>query len=310
MVPVSVVVPAYNAERTIDRAIPAILNQDYPPARYELIVVDNASTDRTPAIVARFAPRARSLREPRPGASAARNAGIRAARHPYIAFTDADCIPDRSWLRELVAAATGPLAADFVGGRIVAHATQSPIETFAESLMDQERAVCFYHPPSAITANLMVRRDLLHAVGLFDESLRRGQDVDLSYRAYFRHRATFAYAERAVVRHVNPRTMPALFRKGVQHGQAVVGVLHKHAGDLGKTPWQRCVDRRRYATILAATARFVWWTCRRPINRDAALEAARMEALCRAVFDTGKQLGVLVATARVPRGRPRRSLPA
>lgn len=312
MVRVSVVVPAYNAERTIDRAILAILDQDYPAERYELIVVDNTSTDRTPAILARFAPRARSLREGRRGASAARNSGIRAARYPFIAFTDADCIPDRSWLRELVAAATGPLAADFVGGRIVAHAPRSAIETFVESLMDQERAVRFYHPPSAVTANLIVRRELLHTVGLFDESLRRGQDVDLSYRAYFRHRATFSYAERAVVRHVNPRTLPALFRKGVQHGRAVAGVLQKHAEDLGETPWQRCLDRRRYAAILSATGRFLWWTCRRPLDRDAAGDAARMETLCRAVFDTGKQLGVLVGTVRTRalHGDPCRSQPA
>lgn len=299
---VSVVVPARDAEATLEAALRAILAQDYPPEAYEIIVVDNDSADRTAVIAARFAPRVRTIREARRGASAARNAGIRAARHAYVAFTDADCVPERQWLRELVAAATGPAAADFVGGRIVAHAPRSAVETFAASLMDQERAIRVYWPPSVVTANLIVRRALFQTIGLFDESLRRGQDVDLAYRAHFYHRATFAYAERAVVGHVNPRTLPALFQKGIQHGRAVAGVLGNHAEDLGERPWQRCLAGRRYARIAGALGRAL---------RDPR-GGTRMEALCVAVFEAGKQLGVLVGTARagLPPRRERRGLPA
>src|SRR5205809_1087927 len=82
---------------------------------------------------------------------------------------------------------------------------RAAVETFAACLVDQERAMRVYRPPSVVTANLIVRRALFDTIGLFDESLRRGQDVDLAYRAHFRHGATFAYAERAVVAHVNPR---------------------------------------------------------------------------------------------------------
>jgi glycosyltransferase involved in cell wall biosynthesis len=305
---VSVVVPAYNAEATLEAALVAILAQDYPPERYEVIVVDNGSIDRSAAIAGRFASRVLILREARRGASAARNVGIRAARHPYVAFTDADCVPDPGWLRELVAAATGPDAADLVGGRIVAHAPRSAVETFAASLMDQERAIRVYRPPSVVTANLIVRRTLFDTIGFFDESLRRGQDVDLAYRAHFRHQATFAYAERAVVAHVNPRTLRALFRKGIQHGRAVAGVLDRHAGDLGELPWQRCVARRRYVAIArAAGAALVG-----PARGTTPTAATRMDALCQAVFEAGKQFGVLVGTARagLPRRRERRSVPA
>ncbi len=298
---VSVVIPAHNAEATLERALAAAVAQDYPPGRYEIIVVDNGSADRTASIAARFAPRVRTIYEARRGASAARNAGIRAARHPYLAFMDADCIPERSWLRELVAAATGPDAADFVGGRIVAHAPRSAVETFAESIMDQERAIRFYRPPSVVTANMIVRRDLFERIGLFDESLLRGQDVDISFRAHFHHRATFAYAERAVVGHVHPATLSALFRKGIQHGRAAAGVLGNHAASLGERPWQRCLARRRYARIARAAG----------LALASARARARMEALCAAVFETGKQLGVIVGTARagLPRRRERRSAP-
>lgn len=298
---VSVIVPAFNAEATLDGALAALVAQDYPPGRYEIVVVDNGSLDRTASVAARFAPRVRTVYEARRGASAARNAGIRAARHPYLAFTDADCIPAPSWLRELVAAATGPDAADFVGGRIVAHAPRSAVEAFAESIMDQERAIRFFRPPSVVTANAIVRRDLFETIGLFDESLLRGQDVDISYRAHFRHRATFAYAERAVVGHVHPRTLPALFRKGLQHGRAAAGILGNHAESLGQRPWQRCLARRRYAMIARAASRVL-------VGPGGA---PRMEALCAAVFEAGKQLGVIVGTARaaLPRRRERRAVP-
>ena len=298
---VSVVVPAFNAEATLERALAAIVAQDYPPGGYEIIAVDNGSLDRTAAVAARFAPRVRTIYEARRGASAARNAGIRAARHPYLAFTDADCIPARSWLRELVVAATGPGAADFVGGRIVAHAPRSAVETFSESIMDQERAIRFYRPPSVVTANMIVRRDLFERIGLFDESLLRGQDVDISFRAHFRHQATFAYAERAVVGHIHPRTLPALFRKGMQHGRAVAGILGNHAESLKERPWQRCVARRRYTRIARAAG----------LALASSRAGSRMEALCSAVFEAGKQLGVIVGTARaaLPRRRERRSAP-
>jgi len=297
-VDVSVVMPVYNGEATITRAVSAVLGQDYPADRYEVVVVDNASTDRTPHLLGAFGPRVRVVREATPGASAARNAGVRAARHAHIAFIDADCIPDLSWLTELVRAATKPGAADLVGGRIVAHEPRSAVETFVETTMDQERAICLYRPPSAVTANLMARRDLLCALGLFDESLRRGQDVDLSYRAHFELGATFHYAERAVVRHINPRTIPALFRKGVQHGLAAAGILAKHSARVGQTPIGRCLAWRRYAGILREGKHLVRSGYRGYVRGDARAAADMTRAGCAVVFESGKQWGVLLGTVR------------
>src|SRR5262245_14474909 len=297
-VDVSVIIPVYNGEATIARVMDAVLRQDYPPEHYEVIVVDNASTDGTPELLAAFGPRVRVLRETTRGASAARNTGVRAARHPHIAFIDGDCIADASWLRELVHAATGPGAGDFVGGRILAHEPRSPVETFVETIMDQERAVSVYRPPSMVTANCMARRDLLCALGLFDESLRRGQDVDLSYRAHFERGATFSYAERAVVRHVSARTLPALFHKGVQHGLAVAGILRKHSARVGQTPTQRCFARRRYAAILREGRHLARCLYRGRLRGDAGAAADVARARCAVVFESGKQCGVLLGTVR------------
>jgi glycosyltransferase involved in cell wall biosynthesis len=283
MSPISVVVPARDAESTIERTVQSLLEQEYPLGRFELIVVDNGSRDRTPRLLARYGSRIRVVRESRKGASAARNAGLRVASYPYIAFTDADCVPDSSWLRELMAYAARNPWANFIGGPIVAHQPRSRIERFSEWLWDQERALRA-QPPYAITANLLVRRTLLFELGMFDEALLRGQDVDLSYRAHFRG-ARFGFADTAVVRHVNPRNLRQVFAKGLQHGHAVARLLEKYSRELGQTPWQRCLDGRRYASIgahLAVLARSAWY--RRPDLMS--------HSLFHAVFESGKQLGV------------------
>jgi glycosyltransferase involved in cell wall biosynthesis len=117
---VSVIVPVLDRESTIEETVRALLGQAYPPDRFEIIVVDNGSTDETITILDRYSSRIRILREGKKGPSAARNAGIRSARYPRIAFTDADCVPDPSWLGELMSYAVHNPGADFVGGRIVA----------------------------------------------------------------------------------------------------------------------------------------------------------------------------------------------
>jgi GT2 family glycosyltransferase len=289
---VSVIVPVCDAESTIEGAVQSLLGQHYPLGRFEIIVVENGSRDRTPSLLARYGSRITVVHEKRKGAAAARNAGVRAASCPHIAFTDADCVPDSTWLRELMTYAARNPWADFIGGRIAAHQPRARIERLSEWLWDQERALRA-KPPYAITANLLTRRTLLFELGMFDEAFLRGQDVDLSYRAYFRG-ARFGYADTAVVSHVNPRNLREVFAKGLQHGHAAARLLEKYPRELGQTPWQRCLDGRRYASIgghLAALVRSAW-------RRQLVLLS---HSLFHAVFESGKQLGVWRdVVARVP----------
>jgi hypothetical protein len=92
---VSVVIPAFNQERWIDAAIESVLAQRHPA--FEVVVVDDGSTDGTRARLERFGPQVRVLGQGNRGASAARNAGVRAARGELIAFCDADDVqhPER-----------------------------------------------------------------------------------------------------------------------------------------------------------------------------------------------------------------------
>jgi glycosyltransferase involved in cell wall biosynthesis len=103
----SVIVPAYQAEGTIGACVRALNAQTLPRDRYEIIVVDDDSTDRT-ANVAREAGADRVLTVPHGGPAAARNAGVDAARGEIVLFTDADCEPSPEWLERMVAPLADP----------------------------------------------------------------------------------------------------------------------------------------------------------------------------------------------------------
>lgn len=119
----SVVICTRNRAAFLADAIRSVLDQQYPADRYELLVVDNGSSDDTAAVVAPFltasAVPVSYLREPRLGVSFARNLGIARSRHDYVAYLDDDIVAGPTWLAALDAAIRGH-GARAVGGRIEA----------------------------------------------------------------------------------------------------------------------------------------------------------------------------------------------
>src|ERR1700687_3313331 len=87
---VTVLLDTYNQEAFIEKAITSVLNQDFPASETEILVVDDGSTDNTPEIVRKFAPRVRLLRKINGGQASAFNAGIPEARGEIVAFLDGD----------------------------------------------------------------------------------------------------------------------------------------------------------------------------------------------------------------------------
>lgn len=263
---VSVIVPVRNGGATLLPCLQSLLGLRYPAERLELIVVDNGSTDDTPAILAGFRDRLRVLDEPKRGAAAARNTGIRAARGDCIALTDADCVVDPDWLAELVQ----PLARPDVGvsgGRILSVEPGNRIERFGEKIHDHRRALEEFLPPYAISMSWASRRAVLLDVGLFDEALLRGQDVDLAWRI---HAAglRFVYRHDARIYHRNERTLRGLFAEGHTHGYFGVAVQRKHGVPLSPSM--------------------------RPLLRDAVAVlrgGERLDSFFAFIFDLGKAMG-------------------
>lgn len=277
---VSVVVPVYNGQATLPQCLDSLLQLRYPADRLELIVVDNASTDGTPAILRHLGDKFRIMREEKRGAGAARNCGIRAARGDCIALTDADCVVDPDWLVELIQPLADP-GVGVSGGRILSVEPCNRIERFGERIHDHRRALEEYVPPYAISMNWVSRRSTLLQVGLFDEALLRGQDVDLAWRI---HAAGFrlVYRHSALVYHRNERSLRGLLAEGLVHGYNAVAVRRKHATSL------RAKTAGRYSP-LGPLRRVVARVLRGP---------ERLESFFALVFDLGKLIGHFLASVR------------
>lgn len=223
---VSVIVPVYNGERTIGECVESIFAMSFPVDDFELLLIDNASTDGTPKILDRYNGRALILHEPKRGPAAARNCGLRKAKGEIVAFTDADCVVDRDWLTRIIAALDDP-AAGIVGGSIRAIQPCNAVEEFGERIHDHQLAIEYYSPPYAITMNWASRLSVLEEVGLFDEELLRCEDCDLAFRVVAAGHE-IVHEPAAVVYHRNESSLAGLMAEGYAHGYHSIPLLKKH----------------------------------------------------------------------------------
>ena len=216
-VSVSVVVPVYNGAATLRACLGALATQAVRE-RFETIVVDDGSTDETPEIAREFD--VRVVRRENGGAPAARNSGILCAQGEWVAFTDADCVPSRTWLARLLAKATSQPNALGAAGKTVGLGSTSDAARFVDLMggLDAERNL--RHPtfPFAPTANVMYRREYLLEVGGFDERFATYDACDLHTRLRQRFGETFAYEPAAVVLHRHRDGWPAYWRQQLGYG--------------------------------------------------------------------------------------------
>lgn len=211
---VSVIIPVHGHVTLLAKCLDALARQSVPPGDIEVLVVDNGGNPGIEDVCAGHA-NVRLLKEGTPGSYAARNRALPAARGEFLAFTDADCLPDPRWLEAGLARLTADPALGAVGGRIELF-TGDPRRPTAAELYDlalsfpQERYVRDQH--FAATANLLTRRKILDQVGPFDATLRSGGDQDWGVRAW-KAGVRLAYAPEAVVRHPARRTFAELAAK-------------------------------------------------------------------------------------------------
>ncbi len=255
----SVIVPARNAAETIERVL-AALEQQTSAGRYDVIVVDDGSDDRTGEIADAFDGDldVRVLWQRPSGAAAARNAGAAASRADALVFTDSDCYATAHWLEEGL---SGLLDADLVQGCVTPD-PQAELGPWDRTLWVERETGLFE------TANLFVRREVFDLVGGFESWIDpsagspMGEDVWFGWRAK-RAGATSAYRPEALVHH-------AVFPRGP-------------LGFLG--------ERRRLAYFPAMAAKMPelrrqFFTARLFLSRrsaafDAALAGASIAALAR-----------------------------
>ena len=173
---VSVVVPAFNSERYLAEAVESALGQTHPP--FEVIVVDDGSSDGTAEAAAAFGERIRYERQPNAGIGGARNTGVELASGDHLAFLDADDRWEPDKLERQLAALRSDPAPDIVLG----HARQF----VSPELSAQERAklICPEEPqPGYLASCMLLSRATFERVGPFATELDFGEFIDWIARA-------------------------------------------------------------------------------------------------------------------------------
>jgi len=248
------VIPARDAARTLGACLRALRSQSLPPDEYEVIVVvDRGSRDGS-GRVARDAG-VRVLVSDGSGAASARNSGIAAARGAWVAFTDADCIPSRTWLRALMNTVETPGEPSLgAAGRTVGFQSASAAARFVDLSggLQAERHLAHQRYPWAPTCNVMYRRDALAAVGGFDARFRTYEGCDLHTRLLRRVGGCFTYAPGAVVMHHHRAGWRRYWQQQVGYGVGYGQFFRRYDRELD---WGPTEELRAWLTAVGAALR-------------------------------------------------------
>lgn len=213
----SVVIPAYNAEKTIGLQLESLAAQEYA-GEWEAIVADNVSADRTLEIVQSVQqkqPRVRLLEaREKQGAGFARNAGVKAARGEALLFIDADDLVAPGWLSAMGCALKRH---DFVVGSIELHRLNAVTGKEPFSRLGSRYPYLDFLP-FAIGCNTGVRRSAFDAVGGFSEDFVRSQDVEFSWRLQV-HGYPLHDVPDAVVHYRYRDSLGGIFRQTMAYGR-------------------------------------------------------------------------------------------
>jgi GT2 family glycosyltransferase len=214
---ISVVVCSYNGSRTIRECLEGLQQVEYP--KFEVIVINDGSTDATAAIASEY--NCRVITTKNAGLSSARNVGLRVAKGEIIAYLDDDAIPDRHWLYHLAtsfretnhAAVGGPNIAPPYSNTIadcVDNAPGGPVHVLITDEIAEHLPGC----------NMAIRKSCLEAVGGFDPTFQvAGDDVDLCWRLQ-KWGWTLGFAPGAMVLHHRRNTIRGYWKQQRGYGKA------------------------------------------------------------------------------------------
>jgi len=208
---VSVIIPVYNNANTLGGVLDGLAMQSYDHDAYEVIVVDNLSTDASASVARKKNARVVDEHELQ-GSYAARNRGIIAAKGEILAFLDGDCAPNANWLSEGVAAMERHNG-DLAGGRIdIVAAGRSQLLAHYERLSYVRQEDTIRDHGTSAGGNLFVRRRVIEDIGPFRADLKSGGDGEICIRAG-RGGYKMVYAAQAVVSHRAVSSVRSLLKR-------------------------------------------------------------------------------------------------
>lgn len=253
----SVVIGVYNGADMIGNCLESLLHQNYPSDAYEIIVVENGSTDNTTEVVKRYP--VRLYNNPERGLAPARNFGLARSEADVIATTDADCIAHPNWLAELAKPYADPQVGG-VGGAILArdHDQRDLIELFSDEHAPLVNYISGDHEflPHFCGANASFRRHLLNQIGGFNTRMLTGEDIDVSWRIQLETGTRLHYAPEAIIYHHHRTTRQGLARLYRHYGFGEI-LLDTMYGKYANYPRRRRFQARRIAEQLAVLPRYL-----------------------------------------------------
>ncbi len=233
----SVIIPVFNGADTLGDCLAALAHQTIGAERYEVLVVDDGSTDPSAQVAARMG--VPVIRQEHAGAGPARNRGAQQARGQVLLFTDADCQPEHDWIEQMLA----PFADPEVAGVKGAYRTRqrSPVARFAQAEYEEKYARLARREQIDFvdTYAAAYRRDLFLAHGGFDPAFLLDEDQEFSFRLA-RAGCKLVFAPAAVVYHRHPATVWSYVRRKVHLGRWKVQVHVRHPAQAVRdsyTPW-------------------------------------------------------------------------
>jgi len=276
---IAAIMPLYNKRRYVVEAVESILQQTRPAD--EIVIVDDGSTDGSGDLVAeRYGhdPRIKLIRQTNRGPGAARNVGIKATRSPLLAFIDADdkWLPERLERQGAFMEQNPGCMMSFTSSigynERTGETWYKPLHLLENIQKDRFIRKEFFPERSYIACNsVMIRREALDEVGLFDEALWKAQDTDLWLRIMLRFGFEYIPESLAWVRRGFPRS-----NETVEHGfKGNDRYFAKHRYTFGKGFRGQVIWRAGYASVLRGHAN---WYFRQRMGRKA------MARLLKAVF--------------------------
>lgn len=231
---ISVAVCTRNRASRLERCLRSMMTMNRD-VEWQLVVVDNGSSDNTEAVVKLAAKRlpVTYVWEGEPGLSHARNRAIAACRYPLIAFTDDDCLPAEGWLIAVIRSFASDPTLAVLGGKVEPAGAGDPsigmrVHPHPEHVSTAERMMQLM-----IGCNMSFRRNVFDTVGLFDAGIGSAEDIDLMYRA-IRRGLKLAYSPDVVVYHAHGRNS----------GTEIKNAARAYVRGRGAFYWKFIGDRR------------------------------------------------------------------
>lgn len=253
----SVIVPAYNAGATLRQLIDALACQDCGDA-FEVIIVDDGSSDSTPTIAAACA-HIRYFRQVNAGPAAARNCGARHAGGEILLFTDSDCRPRPDWVRRMLSAFSDESITAVAGSYGIANPQNMLAGIIHTEIVLRHRFLMPEFPKVLGSYNFAIRKDFFHALGGFNQDYRRasGEDNDLGYRI-LAERGRIRFCRDILVDHYHQTRLGKYLQEQFRHGFWRAKMYFDHprmAGGDNYTFWK---DIFEIPAVWMAGVAFVW----------------------------------------------------